>query len=197
MWDGAGGASRAGWERPGAPARGGTAAGCSPPRRACPGARPAGSLEGPRLLPGAHGRPACCRNRATHILYFPLNTVHLAPTNLHCMVLTLHCLLCTASSTLYPHSTLNTEHPASQTLCTLYHTGYTHTHTHTHTTHTHHAHHPEHCTLHLTKCYLFTHKRARANTHTTNPYSPLGLDLTQIVRHHTCTHWCEVRKPQF
>lgn len=37
MWDGAGGASRAGWERPGAPARGGTPAGCSPPRRACPG----------------------------------------------------------------------------------------------------------------------------------------------------------------
>lgn len=34
MWDGAGGASRAGWERPGARARGGTAAGCAPPARA-------------------------------------------------------------------------------------------------------------------------------------------------------------------
>ena len=30
MWDGAGGASRAGWERPGAPAGGGTAAGGGP-----------------------------------------------------------------------------------------------------------------------------------------------------------------------
>jgi hypothetical protein len=32
MWDGAGGASRAGWERPGAPAGGGTAARATSPR---------------------------------------------------------------------------------------------------------------------------------------------------------------------
>lgn len=65
MWDGAGGASRAGWERPGAPARGGTAAGTAPalarsdPGRAAPGPRPRSASRVPALPPGcpARGRP--------------------------------------------------------------------------------------------------------------------------------------------
>ncbi|XP_049711065.1 translation initiation factor IF-2-like [Elephas maximus indicus] len=51
MWDGAGGASPAGWERPGAPARGGTAAGCAPPSRSDPGLCPACARR-----PGTQGR---------------------------------------------------------------------------------------------------------------------------------------------
>lgn len=52
MWDGAGGASRAGWERPGAPERGGTAAGCAP---ALARPDPAGAPAVPRAR-GPRGR---------------------------------------------------------------------------------------------------------------------------------------------
>lgn len=69
MWDGAGGASRAGWERPGAPAGGrreaggGTAPGCAPPSAptrglGAPASRP-GDPRAPAPSPtgGAHGHP--------------------------------------------------------------------------------------------------------------------------------------------
>lgn len=125
MWDGAGGASRAGWERPGAPARGGTAARCSPPRRACIGP----GLPRPSRDPAAAPSPrtSCTLHRATCILYSLLNTVHFAPSTLHYMPLTMYALLCTAPRTLYhvpPHpararSILNTVHPVPCTPCTM------------------------------------------------------------------------------
>lgn len=75
-----------------------------------PGARALGQA---RLVPrGAQAAAPSprtpCTHSATHILYFPLNTVLLAPTNLHRTILTLHPLLCTTSSTLYrvPHTLL-------------------------------------------------------------------------------------------
>lgn len=123
MWDGAGGASRAGWERPGAPARGGTAARCSPPRRACIGP----GLPRPSRDPAAAPSPrtSCTLHRATCILYSLLNTVHFAPSTLHYMPLAMYALLCTAPRTLYhvpPHPrAFYIEHCAPCTLHTLHH----------------------------------------------------------------------------
>lgn len=88
MWDGAGGASRAGWERPGAPARGGTAAGTAPalarsdPGRAAPGPRPRSASRVPALPPGcpARGRPKGAPAQGSgHSLRFLRRVVCAAP----------------------------------------------------------------------------------------------------------------------
>lgn len=99
MWDGAGGASRAGWERPGAPTRGGTAAAAARPGTGALGR----ACWVPRRTRAAvpNPRTPCTLHRATRILNFSLNTVHLAPATLHRLPLTLQPLCCAASSTLY------------------------------------------------------------------------------------------------
>lgn len=75
------------------------------PTAARPGARALGPARGvPRGTQAAvpsPRTPARCTHRATHILYFLMNTVHLANTNLRPTVLTLDPPLCTASTTLY------------------------------------------------------------------------------------------------